>query len=115
MSKSFQTFLRQLRPPPGLAAWSVRLTDRTLASRCYSDWFKPSQVEQVLSRVVQAAEGLSEHSIQPTRICWIFDRARIYAVCRADAACLALFVENRPGLETSALERILRDFSVLRP
>ena len=115
MSKSLQTFLRQLRPPAGLAAWSARLTDRTLASRCYSDWFKPSQVEQALSRVAQAAENLSEHSIQPTRLCWVFDRARIFVVFRADAAALALFVENRPGLEPFAFERILRDFSVLKP
>jgi len=98
-----------------MSAGSARLTDRTLVSRCYPDWFKPSQVEQALSRLAQAAEGLPEHNVQATRFCWVFDRARIYAVCRADAACLALFVENRPGLESSAFERMLRDFSVLPP
>ena len=113
MSKAIQSFLRQLRPQRGLAAWGARLPDRTMASHCYGDWLRPNQVEQVMSRVLQASEGLHGHGIQSRRLCWVFDRVRIFLVLRADAACLALFVENRPGLETGALERVLGNFSAL--
>ena len=114
MSKAVQTFLRQLRAPRGLAAWGARLPDRTMATHCYSDWFKPAQVEQVMSRLLQAAEGLHTHGIHSPRLCWVFDRARIFLVLRPDAACLALFVENRPEIEMPALERVLANFSALK-
>ena len=98
---------------PGVAAWCARLTDRTLASQCYTDWFRPAQVEQALSRVALAAESLAQHQIQPLKLCWTFEHARIYLACRPDGACLAMFVENRPDAPAAAVENVLHEFAAL--
>ena len=81
----------------------ARLPDRAVVSHCYTDWFNPRQAEQTLTRLALAAESLGQHRIQPLRLCWVFEHARILLALRRDAACLGLFVENRPELSTAAL------------
>ncbi len=97
MKEALQALLDRNLPLPGLAACSARLPDRTYVTNCYGDWFAPAQVEQVLSRLALAADSLGYHGIQPVRLCWVFEHARIHLALRADGACLAVFVENRPG------------------
>lgn len=108
---ALQEFLDRNPPLPGVTACSVRLADRTFVSRCYNDSFTTAQVEQVLSRLALAADSLGYHGIQPTRLCWVFEGARIHLALRQDAACLALFVENRlGGAAKPKLEGLLDEF-----
>ena len=67
---------------------------------------------KALSRLALAADSLGYHGIQPARLCWVFERARIHLALRQDGACLALFVENRPG-NTTKLEALLEEFTSL--
>lgn len=113
MKEALQEFLERNLPLPGLAACSVRLADRTFVSRCYSDWFASTQVEQVLSRLALAADSLGYHGIQPTRLGWVFEHSRIHLALRRDGACLAFFMENRPGVTTPELESLLEEFTRL--
>ena len=82
-------------------------------SHCYSDWFSEKQLEQVLSRLVLASDGLGYHGIQPVRLCWVFEHTRIHLALQRDGVCMALFVENRPGAGTSKLEGVLEEFARL--
>ena len=113
MKDALQEFLDRNLPLPGLAACSVRLADRTFVSRCYSDWFTTAQVEQALGRLALAADSLGYHGIQPSRLGWIFEHSRIHLALRRDGACLAFFVENRPGVTNAKLEGLLEDFTKL--
>ena len=113
MKKVLEDFLDGNLPLPGVAACSARLADRTFVSRCYSDWFTAAQVEQALNRLALAANSLGYHGIQPARLCWVFERARIYLALRRDAACLAFFVENRPGAPNPKLAALLEEFAAL--
>lgn len=110
MKDALNAFVGQRLPIPGLVAWSARLPDRTLASQCLADWLKTSQVEQVLSRMALAADNLNFHRLQPLRLCWTFENLRIHLAFGRDGACLACFVENRPGPMAPGLEDLLRDF-----
>jgi hypothetical protein len=110
MTEALQAFLDRNLPLPGVAACSARLADRTLVSHCYNDWFTAAQVEQVLSRVALAADSLGYHGIQPVRLCWIFEHSRIHLALRRDGACLAFFVENRPGVTNARLVTVLEEF-----
>ena len=112
MKEVVEAFLDRSLPLSGVTACSVRLADRTFVSRCYGDWFTPEQIEQVLNRLALAADSLSFHGIQPTRLCWVFERIRIFLALRRDAACLAFFVENRPGSNLK-LERVMEEFAGL--
>ena len=113
MKDALQEFLDRNLPLPGLAACSVRLADRTFVSRCYSDWFTTAQVEQALGRLALAADSLGYHGIQPSRLGWIFEHSRIHLALRRDGACLAFFVENRPGVTNAKLEGLLEGFTKL--
>jgi hypothetical protein len=113
MKDALQDFLDRNLPVPGLAACSVRLADRTFVSRCYSDWFTSAQVEQALSRLALAADSLGYHGIQPLRLGWVFEHSRIHLALRPDGACLAFFMENRPGVTNPKLEGLLEEFTRL--
>lgn len=110
MKETLKKFVESRLPLEGLAAWGARLPDRTLASQCLNGWFTPRQVEQAVTRLALAAESLNSHGIQPVRLCWVFEHARIHLALRADGACLALFVENRPVTSSAALGSALAGF-----
>jgi hypothetical protein len=112
MKEALQALLDRNLPLPGVGACSARLTDRSYVTRCYGDGFSPAQAEQVLSRVALAADSLGYHGIQPARVCWVFEHGRIHLALHQDGACLALFVENRPGTNTK-LEALLEEFTSL--
>jgi hypothetical protein len=115
MKEQLETFLNQRLPLPGIAAWAASLPDRSILSHCYTDWFSTEQVEQLLSRLVLAANGMGYHDIQVVRLCWVFEHARIHFALGSQGACLALFVENRPGVMSAELESVLAGFTRLAP
>jgi hypothetical protein len=112
MKEALQALLDRNLPLPGVGACSARLVDRTYVTHCYGDWFTPAQAEQALSRLALAADSLGYHGIQPVRLCWVFEHARILLALRQDGACLAFFVENRLGANTK-LEALLEEFASL--
>lgn len=113
MKQALDDFLDGNLPLPSVAACSARLADRTFVSRCYSDWFTAARVEQALNRLALAADSLGYHGIHPISLCWVFERTRIYLALRGDAACLALFVENRPGAADPRIYALLDEFAAL--
>jgi len=100
-------------PLPGVVAWATRLPDMTLAHHAYNDWFNGQQLEQMVGRLALAAEGLSAHGIQPVRLAWIFEHARIHLALRRDGGCLALFLENRSGFPSAKIESLFEEFASL--
>ena len=113
MNENLEEYLNQRLPLPGVAAWGARLADHTVLSHCYNDWLTPEQVEQTLLRLSLSADGLGYHGIQPVRLCWVFEHARIHLALRRDGVCLALFVENRPGVSNAKLAGLLGEFARL--
>lgn len=113
MKDALLELLNRRLPMPGVAAWSARLPDRSLIHQAYSDWFSEEQLEQIISRLALAADGLGYHGIQPVRLCWIFEHARIHLALRHDGPCLAFFVENRAGYASAKVESLLEEFSSL--
>jgi hypothetical protein len=114
MKEALQELLNRRLPLDGVAAWGARLPDRSLASHCFTDWFAPAQVEQALTCLALASQNLAHHRIKPVRLCWKFEHARVHLALRRDGACLAFFVENRPGLPGGVLETVFEEFASLR-
>ena len=113
MREVLQALLQNGLPQPGVAAWGARLPDHSVGSQCYSDWFTPAQIEQLVTRLALAAESLRTHRIDPVRLRWTFEHARIHLALRRDGACLALFVENRPDLSAAGLNGLIEGFIAL--
>jgi hypothetical protein len=113
MTPDFESFAAACLPFPGLVAWSARQADGTMAKQCYTGWLAPSQVEQVLGPLLVAVDSLAGQSgqpVRPLRQCWVFEHLRVHLALRDDGTCLALFVENRPGLPGAAAESVLAEF-----
>jgi hypothetical protein len=110
MSRALQDFLDPRLPLPGVAAWVARLADHSLVHEAFADWFTPDQLEHMLTHMVLAAENLAHHQIQPVRICWVFEHARLHLATRPDGTYLALFAENRADAPNDALTQVLEDF-----
>jgi hypothetical protein len=100
-------------PIPGVAALVARLPDLTFLHRSYTDWFTEAQLHQLLSRLAATADSLGQQGIQPLRLAWTFEHARILLALRGDGPCLAVFVENRPGFPAAKIDRLLDEFSAL--
>jgi hypothetical protein len=114
MKAALQALIDRHLPQEGVAAWTARLPDRTCMGHCFTDWFTPNQVEQCLTRLALAAKSFADHHIDPVRLCWRFEHARIHLAFRHDGACLALFLENRPGRPGALLETVFEEFARLR-
>ena len=97
MSAALENFLNERLPLPGIVACAVRQADRSIVSRRDGDALTTAQVEQMLSRLAAAAEGLKGHCFEGRSMCWTFDQARIHLSRRPDGAALAVFCENIPG------------------
>ncbi len=115
MNAELQQFLAARLPFPGLAAWSVRLPDRTLSSQSYVKWLPGSRAEQILHRLALAAEGLAPHQLQAERLCWNFEQVRLHLALGKEGACLALVVQNAAELDPAKVETVLQDFQKLNP
>ncbi|MSU58164.1 MAG: hypothetical protein EXS35_08290 [Pedosphaera sp.] len=113
MKSALQELIGRWLPMPGVAAWAARQADGEAVFDSYTDWFAPAQIEQTFGSVLLAAKSLTRHRIQPLRLCWVFDHARIHFATRSDGHCLALFVENRPDLPADAITGLLEEFLAL--
>jgi hypothetical protein len=113
MKRAVEALMDRHLPLPGLAAWTARLPGPAMTSQSLGDWFANAQLEQVLPRLVSALDTLAGEGVVAERSCWVFERARIHLVLRLDGAALALFLENRPGLVTTPVEKLLDEFALL--
>jgi hypothetical protein len=113
MNAALEQLLARRLPLPGVAAWGARLADRSMAAQCFTDWFAPKQVQQVLLRLGLACESLAYHQIEPVRLCWTFEHVRLLVGLRPDGGYLVLFVENRPAPDGPEAASILEEFCAL--
>ncbi len=113
MRSALHELLESRLPLPGVAAWCARLPDRTFVRGTYSDWFKQDRLDEIVTRLIISSDGLAHHGIQPLRLSWAFEHARIQMAVRQEGPCLAFFLENRAGLPTDKIEGIFADFAAL--
>jgi hypothetical protein len=111
MNSSVEQFLAARLPFPGLVAWGARLPDRTAASQSYVDWLPVSRTEQVLARLILAADSLQYHQIEPVRLCWTFEHLRFRLGLRPDGVCLMLVEQNQRDYSPAAGDSAFDDFA----
>ena len=110
MSPSLTAFIESRMPQAGVAAWSMRDSDGTLAHHCYSDAPSPDQAEGAVGVAALAAESVRPYGIDHALLCWVYSRWRMHAGLRADGGCLVLFVENHPSNLNVGHEAVIDEF-----
>jgi hypothetical protein len=113
VNEVLQQFWESQLPVPGLLGWGVFFANGAFQSGCSGETFAPAQIEQLMKRMLAASKSLQENGIQPLRLCWVFEHARLYLVKRKDACCLGLLMQNHPEVSTNTPERILSAFNDL--
>lgn len=110
MSPAFQALLERCAALPGLGAFCLRGPDLSFHHHLGADWFKPPQLQKMLSQLAAALDGLREREINAVHACWVFEHARIFVAQRDDGTVLALFAENRSSLPLADYQEALDDF-----
>ncbi len=113
MNDMLDNFFLARLPIVGLVAYSVQLPDRVLATQCFSKSLYPSATERMLTGVVHSGRMLLPAGQSGGRYCWVFECLRVYVAARADGACLALLVENSPGVQMLRIQETLQAFGEL--
>jgi len=110
MSAPLEAFLSSRMKFPGLAAWSLRLPDRTVRSQSYATWVPVPRAEQVLGRLALAADGLQYHNVKPRRLCWKFEHVRFHLALGVDGSCLAVVIQTSREQSRAVTEAVLEEF-----
>jgi hypothetical protein len=113
MNDALENFFSSRLPIVGLVAYSIQLPDRALATQCVGKSFYPSAAEHMLTGVVRGSRTLLPAGQSAARYCWVFECLRVYVAARADGACLALLVENSPGVQMLRIQETLQAFGEL--
>jgi hypothetical protein len=110
MSEVLKEFLEANLPVAGLAAWGMRLADGTVLARCCNAGLAVPQIEQMVNAIATAGRGLEPHGLQPVRLCWVFEHARLHLALRPEGVSLVLLMENRADHPSGEVERVIETF-----
>ncbi len=113
MSDALAKLVSSRLPIVGLAAYSIHLPDGVLATQCFSKSLYHSTIEQMLADLVRSGRTLLPPGDSVAHYCWTFECLRVYVTARTDGICLALLVENSPGVQTVRIQEMLNDFAQL--
>lgn len=105
-----ENFLSSRLPIVGLVAYTIHSPDGVLAAQCLSKSLYPTSTEHLLNTVVQSGRNLLPAGELAAQYCWIFECLRAYVAARADGDCLALLVENNPGVQMLRIQETLQAF-----
>lgn len=111
MKPEFKLRLTNSLTLPGVAAWCVCDASHGFEHHCYTDWFKPAQLEAVTAKLAGAVEGLRKRQVAARQFCWVFEHARLLLARRASGETLVVFVENRPDLNNAPYHAAMGEFA----
>ena len=111
MSDALLNLVSSRLPVVGLLAYSIHSPNRVLATGCLGKTFDSSAAEEMLGSVIRTGRTLLPAQDESARYCWVFEQLRVYVSARADGICLALVVENDPGVQMARLQELIQDFA----
>lgn len=107
-------WLRSTPPVRGVLVRGIRFADETFFCDLDSRDFPLSALEQAWRAVADTFEVLSAQRLPSTRLTWVYERAVLHCVRRADGAILGAFVGKKvTGADPDGLERLLAEFESL--
>ena len=113
MTQDIADFMNERLTESSVVAWGAYYSSTRSHVQCLKDWFTSDQVEQTLHHLVASANNLTFHRIDPVRLCWVYDRLRIFLALRPDGECLGVIAENRPGQGCDEIEMVLDAYLAL--
>src|SRR5689334_16264057 len=103
-------FLSSRLPIIGLVAYCIHSPHGDVEAHCLTKSLYPTITEHMLNTAVQSCLNLLPADQVPAQYCWVFECLRVYVAARPDGGCLALLVENNPGVQTPRIQEALQAF-----
>jgi len=103
-------FLSSRLPIVGVVAYSIHSPHGAVEAHCLSKSLYPTSAEHLLNATVQSSQTLLPADEVAAQYCWVFECLRVYIATRQDGGCLAMLVENNPGVQLSSIQQVLQDF-----
>ncbi len=120
MGEDLQTHTTQwLRKSPGVRgtlARGIRFSDKTFVTEVNDAKFAEGAIEPAWRMVADAFQVLRAQHLTPTRLNWVFERAVLHCVQRADGALFGVIVTRKHGeVDLTGLSRLLMEFQSNMP
>ena len=103
-------FLSSRLPIVGVVAYSIHTPHGGVDAHCLTKSLYPTSAEHLLANAVQSGQTLLPAGEVAVQYCWVFECLRVYVAARADGGCLALLVENNPGVQMVRVQEALQAF-----
>ena len=103
-------FLSSRLPIVGVVAYSIHSPHGDVEAHCLSKSLYPTSAEHLLNSAVEASKTLLPAEEVAAQYCWVFECLRVYIAARQDGGCLALLVENNPGVQMPRIQEALQAF-----
>jgi hypothetical protein len=112
--EQISNWLRAAPPVRGMLVRGVRFPDQTFVSDVDARDFPASALEQAWRVVGDTFQVLSAQHFPPTRLSWVYERAFLHCVQRADGAILGVFLaRENADVDRDGLDRMLTEFQRL--
>lgn len=113
--KTIAEWLAQQSAVPGLLAYGVSLPDRKVLTQAFDPDIPLTALNTAWPCVTDTFETAIRVHFPAWQQRWIFERAQLYCVRRADGASLGLLLEKSPAaVDLAAVERLFAEFQTLR-
>jgi hypothetical protein len=85
-------WLEQAAVSFGVVACGVYGTDKTAAGKTSHEQFTEPKIHEMMRNIAEMVQGLRDNQIRTQRVCWTFEKNRLYCATRDDGAIAALVV-----------------------
>ena len=112
--KQLSKWLAAALPVRGILVRSVRFPDQTSVNDGGEKTVAAGALEQAWRVVSDTFEVLRAQRFPPNRLSWVYDRAVLHCVQRADGAMLGVFAARKSSeVDSEGLNRLLNEFQGL--
>ena len=99
----------------GVLACGLRHPDQTTFNQPLDSGLSEDSLNASWDCLAEAFAFLHEKQAEAGRLCWAFEKHRVYAARRGDDTCLGVITQAGEGAsDWSALEKMLAEFQSLR-
>lgn len=110
-----QAWLAQQAPVRGVLAIGVTLADRKVLTQAFAADIGLTALNTAWPSLADTFEAAARLQFSVWQLRWIYERAQLYCVRRADGASLGLILEKTPAtVDEAAVERCFAEFQTLR-
>ena len=111
MPQSWASWLDECARLPGLLTCGILFPDHTYVSQTPAVSMAPDSWDQAWQTLSETLNGLHLHRVTATRLCWTYEKGRVYFAIGSAGTCLGLCTSVGPeSIDPEIIEALLNQF-----